>query len=424
MGLASAKRKQSFSLGSVRSDARALRLAAAATLCLVALRFSPHSALAQESTRPERDISDSMAESHKQAENGEGEQAGTRWTLLPQIGYDPETSINAGVKLRNNDLLSSGYFIDLNGVVSLRKREEASLSLGNPHLWHDRLLAFFNLYGLYDDSREFFGIGNNDVGPDPISNHNIRRINAAWTIGSKFLDNSLALNLGFTLRWTKVSRGQSHDTPSTQDLFPDLPGIHGGWSNEFAISAVYTNRESVERPTRGWVLTGKGSWVPSVLGNDFQYWRVTGDASYLFPLLTRRQLLGTRLSAESLFGPSDRVPFYELSSLGGADNLRGYFPQRFLGKGKVFGNAEYRLKLFDFWFYNLWQVMIDGVAFIDAGRVFVDYDDLKDNILDHYKWDYGGGLRIAFSSGEVARIDVAISHENKPNLFLTFGHTF
>ena len=46
------------------------------------------------------------------------------------------------------------------------------------------------------------------------------------------------------------------------------------------------------------------------------------------------------------------------------------------------------------------------------------------HILDHYKWDYGGGLRIAFSSGEVARIDVAISHENKPNLFLTFGHTF
>ena len=59
-----------------------------------------------------------------------------------------------------------------------------------------------------------------------------------------------------------------------------------------------------------------------------------------------------------------------------------------------------------------------------SGRVFLDAQDFEDNFLDSYRWDYGGGLRIAFSSGEVARIDVALSEENKPLVYLTFGHTF
>src|SRR5262249_9182351 len=157
-----------------------------------------------------------------------------------------------------------GYFIDLNGTISLRKRDEVSFSIGNPHILNDRLLAFFTLEGLYDDSREFFGIGNNEVGPDPVSNHNLRRIWGTLTLGSKFFDNRLAINTGFRYRWTKISRGQSHDTPSTEDLFPELPGIHGGRNHEFSLSAVYTTRESVERPTRGWLLELRGGYVPNI----------------------------------------------------------------------------------------------------------------------------------------------------------------
>src|SRR5262249_19635310 len=162
-------------------------------------------------------------------------------------------------------------FFDLNAVVALNRKQEASFSLGDPALWNDRLLAFLTVAGDYDDSREFFGLGNNDVGPDELSNHNIRRIRATLTIGSKFLGNRLALNGAFSYRWAKVSAGQSNDSPSTTELFPDLPGIEGGRSHEFAVSAVYTTRESIERPTQGWLLTLKGAYVPDLLGNDFEY---------------------------------------------------------------------------------------------------------------------------------------------------------
>jgi outer membrane protein assembly factor BamA len=379
------------------------------------------SARAEESTRVERNVADSMAQSHEEAA---GPGLGARWSLLPQIGYDPESQINAGVKVRNEDLLDSGFFLDVNAVLSLNHRQEASFSLGDPHWWDDLMLAYLTVSGVMDDQKEFFGIGDNDVGPDPVSNHNIRRIVGTATLGRKFLDDTLTLNLSLTYRWTKIGIGQSHKTPSTTTLFPDLPGIRGGRSNEIAVSAVYSDRENVERPTRGWLAILRVAGVPDLFGNDFSYTRLLFDVSYLLPLLTRRQVLGVRVDGEALLGPSSQIPFYELSSLGGEDTLRGYFPQRFLGKGRALGSAEYRLKLIDFYFWSLWEVMIDGVAFADVGRVWTDAQDFENHVLDDYRWDYGGGLRIAFSSGEVARIDVAVSEENKGLVYLAFGHTF
>jgi hypothetical protein len=40
------------------------------------------------------------------------------------------------------------------------------------------------------------------------------------------------------------------------------------------------------------------------------------------------------------------------------------------------------------------------------------------------RFSYGGGVRIGFSSGLVARIDVGFSPEETGLVYLTFGHTF
>jgi outer membrane protein assembly factor BamA len=400
--------------------ATVLRIRRLALLAAVAgVAAFARSAAAEEGTRIERSVAESLAQS---IEDAHLEEAEKQWSILPQVGYDPEAELTAGVKFRTTDLFDSGFFLDLNTVLSLNRRQEAAITLGDPHIQDTPYLGYVNVVGYMDDAKEFFGLGNNDLGPDPVSNENIRRVAGGVAFGTRLLGGQAAILGSLTPRWTVVSKGQSSKTPSTTTLFPDLPGIHGGWTSEVALSAVLSTRESVERPTQGWVLLFKAGYVPS-LGSEFEYTRLLFDASYLYPILTRRQILGIRLGGEALLGPSDKIPFYELSFLGGEDTLRGYFPQRFLGKGRILGSAEYRLKLLDFDVMD-WHVLIDGVAFTDAGRVFLDAQDLEDNFLDSYRWDYGGGVRIAFSSGEVARIDVAFSEENKPLVYLTFGHTF
>ena len=97
-------------------------------------------------------------------------------------------------------------------------------------------------------------------------------------------------------------------------------------------------------------------------------------------------------------------------------------------------NGEYRLKLFDFNFLDIWRVRIDGVAFGDMGRVFFDDSDLTHQfrvnrnllprVFEDFRYSYGAGTRIALGEAILARIDVGFSNEETGLVYLTFGHIF
>jgi hypothetical protein len=189
------------------------------------------------------------------------------------------------------------------------------------------------------------------------------------------------------------------------------------------------------RPTRGWRVILKAIHTNKALFSDFEYTRYILDAGYLRHFLPRRRAVaGVRVNGEWIDAPFGQIPFWELSELGGQDTMRGFFPHRFLGKARLLLNGELRFKLVDFDFFDLWRVQLDGVAFGDGGRVFIDDDDLSDEfhvdedligrILDDFQYSYGGGLRIALSDALVARIDVGFSDEETALVYLAFGHTF
>jgi len=135
-----------------------------------------------------------------------------------------------------------------------------------------------------------------------------------------------------------------------------------------------------------------------------------------------------------IFGPQRDIPFWELEDLGGDDTLRGFFPHRFLGVSRVLLSGEYRFKLTQFDFLDWWHVRLDGVAFGEAGRVFIGNDELRrefrlnDTIIRRiastFRYSYGGGLRVALSAALVARIDVGFSDEERGLVYLEFGQTF
>jgi outer membrane protein assembly factor BamA len=133
-------------------------------------------------------------------------------------------------------------------------------------------------------------------------------------------------------------------------------------------------------------------------------------------------------ATEHFVGDLDDVPFYNLTYLGGDDTLRGFFSERFLGTSRVLATFEYRLKLLDFQFFDLWEVRIDGVAFVETGRVFVDGDDADRAFLSRqvkdWQLSYGGGVRMALGQAILARIDVGFSEEESALIYLSFNHPF
>jgi len=389
-------------------------------------------ALARENLGTERLLSDVI-------QQGAMERAGEipasqGWAVLPQLGYSPDKGPNGGIKFTDRNATAARMTLDLEGSYALKRQQNASVAVVAPHFFDDTLIA--TLEGQYslDPTKEFFGLGNNEVGPDPLTTHESRLLSLLATVAVRpFPRLTLAITGGFTD--VRIRRGRLEDaTPSTVDVFPDLVGIHGGRTNPLAFSIVFNSREEITRPTRGWNLIAKVQHVNRQLGNDFQFTRYIGEASYLYPLMTRRQVLGLRVGGEFIDSKARQLPFYEFSSLGGAQDLRGFFADRFLGRSRVMINGEYRLKVTEFDFLDFWRVRIDGVAFGDMGRVFFDDSDLNrqfrlnrntlPSVFHDFRYSYGAGARIALGEAILARIDVGFSDEETGLVYLTFGHIF
>ena len=391
------------------------------------------SAAARENLDTERALGDVMVtpvESEAAADAGKERS----FAVLPQIGYSPDRGINAGLKLTDRDVSPLHLTLDLDGIYALKRQQRVDGYIAAPHLGLSWLVALLESKFTFDPTKEFFGIGNNEVGPDPLSTHEIQTATALFTLGARpFSRLMLAVTGG--VNETRIRRGRLEDgTPSTVDQFPHLTGIAGGRTNPLSVSIIYNNRDDITRPTRGWSFTAKAQRVNRWLGSEFEFTRYILDASYLRSPLTSRQVLGLRIGGEFIDAKRRQVPFFELASLGGANDLRGFFQDRFLGRSRVMINGEYRLELLDFDFFEIWHVRIDGVAFGDMGRVFADDRELRSEfqvetrllprLFRDFRYSYGGGLRFALGEAILARLDVGFSDEERGLVYLTFGHMF
>ncbi len=356
------------------------------------------------------------------------------WVVLPQFGYGPDTGPLVGVKFAHRDLFDTGTTLDLAATYALNQQQSVDFSVGSPHLANDRVLLLLRAKYSLEPQRYFFGLGNNDVGPDPVSTNLYEEFGGALTVGWRPFER-VAFNFGIGIQQIDIRRGtRRDDTPFTPDLFPLLPGVHGGLVNPIALSLVWNTRDDVMRPTHGWRVILKVVHSDQTLSSDFEFTRYIFDAGYLRAFSEGRQVVGLRVNGEWVDGPSQQVPYWELAELGGQDTLRGFYPHRFLGKGRALVNTEFRARITEFDFYQMWHVHLDGVLFGDAGRVFISNDDLKNqfhldsnlinNVFSHFRYSYGAGLRITLSDAIVARIDVGFSNEWTGLVYLSFGHTF
>ena len=415
--------------------------AAIGIFSLVITCLAAPAAWAIEELVTEEDISDLLIpqmESHGKAE-------GRQWAVVPQLGYGPDTGPVVGVKFTHRNLLRTGITLDVDATyAALNNQQSHGIKIMQPHLFGDRFLI--TAYGKvrYDPEREFFGLGNNDRGPDPASTHAYQDMFGVLALGWRLLPR-VSLNFSVMFREVDIRHGDQRDDcgglvpcPFTQDPaseggFAGMPGVNGGKSNPLSLSLVWNDRDDITHPTRGWLVLVKASHTDKALWSNFEFTRVVGDAGYLYPWFDKRLVTGARLDGVWMDGPSGEFPFWELTDLGGADSLRGFFPRRFAGKKRLLINLEARGLLKEFDFFNLWHVKLDGVLFGETGRVFLDSTEINHEFhaarpdihyVSHLQYSYGGGLRIALSSALIARIDVGFSEEEQGLVYLTFGETF
>ncbi|MGV3656702.1 MAG: BamA/TamA family outer membrane protein [Chitinophagaceae bacterium] len=147
-------------------------------------------------------------------------------------------------------------------------------------------------------------------------------------------------------------------------------------------SYFFSRRNNQLAPTRGFEWNVSGAYVHNLKNTERHFTHFISSATAYLPL-HRNLTLALRAGGEALQGEPE---FYQLGTLGGSENLRGYRRQRFYGKTAFYNNNELR------WLRTTGSKLFHKVGvlgFVDQGRVWQPGET-----SDTWHVGYGGGLVI------------------------------
>jgi hypothetical protein len=226
------------------------------------------------------------------------------------------------------------------------------------------------------------------------------------------------INVGvrFTLRGDKPEEHAIFGLPTTQQAYPDAPGLAGASQAAIGASIRYDTRPFRDYSEDGTFAELSGNFHQG-LKNVGQFGNVTLEARGLIKETEWTQSAG-RFYLNSVFGGGPGVPFYYLSSLGGEVLLRGFPEDRFIDRNAWEMEFEQRLRVLQLHLFDAvsdWRVD----PFVAIGQVFGDWNQ----IIDHIRYSVGIGLRAWVHPNVLGRVDVAWAGEGF-RAYVVLGYPF
>jgi len=169
-----------------------------------------------------------------------------------------------------------------------------------------------------------------------------------------------------------------------------VAGSGGGRHFGIGPSLTWDTRDNIFAPLSGGYYHVDATYFIPFGRNDYSFNRYLLDIRHWYSPGTNH-VVGIQLYGTSVFG---YPPFYELSTLGGDSQMRGYYLGRYRDRHFFTAQTEYRVHLF-------WR--IGAVGFFGVGDVSDTYKNFR---LTQFKYSYGGGLRFALQPEDRLNIRV------------------
>ena len=338
--------------------------------------------------------------------------------IVPILITDPDGELKyllAPMVIKNSIVGTRGTFnlfrYDTGGrqmqfIASLTEKIERKLVFNyiDPAFSDGRYFLNFGGSFFKNATSRFFGLGQTTVEADE-TNYTAREARANWRFGV-YANEVTQIAVGQRVRQVSLQRGAT-DLPFTGDRYPTVDGVQGetiiiGHRATF----YYDTRNNLISPTDGMAVTAYAEVNQNLRNSDFPvYSRYELEVKKLFPSESKRAILIVRADLQATLG--SQVPFFEQSSLGGQNNLRGYGVDRYIDKHLIAASVEERI--------HLVRAKIAGVAadfematFLDTGQVFNDFKDVS---FKDYRMTPGIGFRGIVRPNVVGRIDYGYSKE-------------
>lgn len=298
--------------------------------------------------------------------------------------------------------------------------EQSEYREARKYYQYDRIypyLEFNNRIIVWDKPRPGppFAVSSRKIGMIPAHKRRLEVL-----VGASYLYNAFRAYPGSKFAEDLATR--ETDTPDGDTLRAKMQGVTNHSVLSFNLGLLYDTRDHEYVTTHGHVAEqpverdARGQHQP--LAGDRLEVRAADEE-----LRERELLVDTRREAHRQLR---EAAFYELANFGvlvqrdgpgGSWSVRGVPRQRYFGKQKAVANLELRSM---FWRFNIkhQRFGLGALAFVDAGRVWTDYDTVKLAGLDvdatydrlfGLKVGVGGGLRITWGETLVIRADPAYS---------------
>jgi outer membrane protein assembly factor BamA len=297
-----------------------------------------------------------------------------------------------------------GREIRFTGSFTERIERKVVFSYADPAFSQGRYSLNFGASFFKNATSRFFGLGQATSEPEQ-TNYTGREGRVNWRFGV-YANEVTQVAVGQRFRQVSLQRGGT-DLPFTGDLFPAVDGVQGeSLILGHRATFYYDTRNNLVSPTDGMAVTAYAEVNQNIRNGDHPvYSRYEMEVKKLLPSESKRAILVVRADIQATIG--DQVPFFEQSSLGGQNNLRGYGVDRFIDKNLVALSIEERI--------HLARTKVAGVTadfeiapFLDTGQVFNNFKDV--NFKD-YRMTPGIGFRGIVRPNVVGRVDYGYSRE-------------
>ncbi len=277
-------------------------------------------------------------------------------------------------------------------------------SYADPAFSEGRYSLNFGASFFKNATSRFFGLGQ-ATSESEQTNYTGREARVNWRFGV-YANEVTQIAVGQRFRDVRLQRGAT-DLPFTGDRFSTVDGVQGeSLILGHRATFYYDTRNNLISPTDGMAVIAYAEVNQNLRNGDHPiYSRYEFEVKKLFPSESKRAILIVRANLQATIGT--QVPFFEQSSLGGQNNLRGFGVDRFIDKHLVSLSIEERI--------HLARAKIAGASadfeiapFLDTGQVFNDY---KDVTFNNYRMTPGIGFRGIVRPNVVGRVDYGYSRE-------------
>jgi outer membrane protein assembly factor BamA len=291
-------------------------------------------------------------------------------------------------------------------IVSAAEKIERRVvfSYADPAFSQGRYSLNFSASFFKNATARFYGIGE-ATSESEQTNYTAREGRANWQFGVH-VNEVTQISVGQRFRQVSLQRGAT-DLPFTGEQFPSVDGVQGEtliFGNRATFH--YDTRNNLVSPTDGMAVKAYAEVNQNIHNGDHPvYSHYELEVKKLLPSESKHAILIMRADLQATIG--DQVPFFEQSSLGGQNNLRGYGVDRFIDKNLLSWSVEERI--------HMVRTKIAGVTadfemapFLDTGQVFNSFNDVS---FKDYRMTPGIGFRAIVKPNVVGRVDYGYSQE-------------